>query len=254
MKIFLIILNFMLLSNSLFAREIGETEITAEEGIEVFQDEKYYLLKKNVKIESDNFTLIGDTVKIFFDKDLYDVTIIDARGNVNLDSNQYNIKADGENLYFILKNEEIHIEGKNSLLITSDTKMYSDGKIKVENLDGKFDLNGPNSILESQNILIEGENIDGIFSTNADVKEISLLNVYDKNIAYINNGTTEMFGKKIKYNEETSLIELEDDVKIIRDGEIITGDYGTLDTNTNSYKIKSKDAKKVIAIITNKDE
>ena len=30
----------MLLSNSLFAREIGETEITAEEGIEVFQDDK----------------------------------------------------------------------------------------------------------------------------------------------------------------------------------------------------------------------
>ena len=64
MKIFLVILNFIILSNSLFAREIGETEITAEEGIEVFQDEKYYLLKKNVKIESDNFTLIGDTVKI----------------------------------------------------------------------------------------------------------------------------------------------------------------------------------------------
>ena len=31
MKIFLVILSFIILSNSLFAREIGETEITAEE-------------------------------------------------------------------------------------------------------------------------------------------------------------------------------------------------------------------------------
>ena len=29
-----------------FSRNIGETEITTEDGIEVFQEEKYYLLKK----------------------------------------------------------------------------------------------------------------------------------------------------------------------------------------------------------------
>jgi len=34
--------------NPINARNIGETEITTEDGIEVFQDEKYYLLKKNV--------------------------------------------------------------------------------------------------------------------------------------------------------------------------------------------------------------
>ena len=33
-----------------WARDVGQTEITTEDGIEVFQDEKYYLLKKNVEI------------------------------------------------------------------------------------------------------------------------------------------------------------------------------------------------------------
>ena len=47
MKIFLI-LTIFLLPNLLFARNIGETEITTEEGIEVFQNEKYYLLKKKM--------------------------------------------------------------------------------------------------------------------------------------------------------------------------------------------------------------
>ena len=99
MKTFLIIIIF-LFSNLSFARNIGETQITTEEGIEVFQNEKYYLLKKNVKIESDNFTLYGDTIKIFFDKDLYDIQIIDAVGNVRLDSIEYNMKASGDYLLF----------------------------------------------------------------------------------------------------------------------------------------------------------
>ena len=46
--------------------ELGETQITAEEGIEVFQKEKYYLLKKNVEIVSDNFNLNADVVKAYF--------------------------------------------------------------------------------------------------------------------------------------------------------------------------------------------
>ena len=46
-----------------------------------------------------------------------------------------------------------------------------------------------------------------------------------------------------------SIIELIENVTIIRNGENITGDYGTLDTKNNSYKIKSKDQTKVKAII-----
>ena len=51
-------------------RNIGETEITTDDGIEVFQEEKYYLLKKNVEIISDEFELNGDLVKIYFKEDL----------------------------------------------------------------------------------------------------------------------------------------------------------------------------------------
>ena len=47
------------------------------------------------------------------------------------------------------------------------------------------------------------------------------------------------------------MIELIDDVSIIRNGEKIIGDYGTLDTKNNSYKIKSKDETKVKVIIQN---
>ena len=46
---FLVII-FLLFSFQALGREPGQTEITTDEGIEVFQQEKYYLLKKNVNI------------------------------------------------------------------------------------------------------------------------------------------------------------------------------------------------------------
>ena len=245
----------MLIShNSSFSRNIGETEITTEEGIEVFQNEKYYLLKKNVKIESDTFNLTGDLIKIFFEKDLYDIKIIDAVGNVKMVSDSYRIKANGENLVFIVKTEEISLKGLNSNLITEDTDMYSDGTIIVNNITGDFLIEGQNSSLDTEDIFIEGEYIEGNFSNNNENKEINLLNVLDKKIAYIKTDDTEMYSNKINYDKKTSLIELENNVKIIRGGETITGDYGTLDTATNSYKVKSKDSKKVKVIILNQDE
>ena len=63
-----------------------------------------------------------------------------------------------------------------------------------------------------------------------------------------------MYAKKINFDNNTSLIELIDTVTIIRNGENITGDYGTLDTKNNSYKIKSNDQKKVKALILNNEQ
>ena len=50
MKIILSILFIILFFNQASARELGETEITTEDGIEVFQDQKFYLLKKMLKL------------------------------------------------------------------------------------------------------------------------------------------------------------------------------------------------------------
>ena len=153
-----------------------------------------------------------------------------------------------------MKNEEINIFGLNSELLTNDTNMYSDGEIKVKNLSGEFYIFGPNSKLSSQNIFIDGDKIEGSFETLGDTKDIIFLDVVDNEIAYIKNEDTEMYGRSINYNKENSLIIIEENVKIIRGGETITGDYGTLDTKNNSYKVKSKNSKKVKVIILNTDE
>ena len=253
MKLIINIIIIFLISITLNAREIGETEITTEDGIEVFQNEKYYLLKQNVKIVSDNFTLRADKVKINFDKSLYDITELDANGNVDFNSSEFKIKGIGNFLSFKVKNEQIKVEGKGSQLVTSDVKMFSDGFIEVNNLNGDFFLKGTNSKLVNDNIIIKAETINGNFSEKANEKEITYLEVIDKNISYVKNNDTEMYAKKINFDYDTSIIELIDDVIIIRDEEKITGDYGTLDTRNNSYKIKSNNQNKVKVIIQNNE-
>ncbi len=242
----IIILLFCVNAN---ARERGETEITTEDGIEVFQNEKYYLLKKNVKIESDNFILQANEVKINFESSLYDIIELNAEGNVQFNSPEFNIIGSGENLQFEVKIEKLKVKGINSKVVTENIEMFSDGSIEINNLTGKFSVKGKNSKLINETILITGETIDGIFSNNNDKKEITYLNVIDDKISYVKNNDTEMYAKKINFDNEISIIELVDSVTIIRNEEKITGDYGTLDTNNNSYKIKSNNQNKVKVII-----
>ncbi len=253
MKIILSILFIILFFNQASARELGETEITTEDGIEVFQDQKFYLLKKNVKIKSDDFNLNADNVKISFNKNLYDIVSLKASGKVIFDSSKYKMNGRGEELDFNVKEEELKIEGLRSKLNTEEIEMLSDGFVKVNNLSGKFTLNGANSELKNTIIQIEAEYIDGVFVENLNGREISFLNVLDKQISYIKNNETEMFAKKINFDNNTSIIELFENVKIIRDGQTIIGDYGTLDTKNNSYKIKSNNKTKVKAIIQNNE-
>ena len=93
--------------------------------------------------------------------------------------------------------------------------------------------------------------INGILVNENGTRDISNLEVHDENILSIITEDTEMFSKKAFYDREKSIIELYDTVKIKRGSEIITGDYGVLNTNKNSYKVSSNNSNKVKAIISN---
>ena len=254
MKFVINLLLIISITCNVYARELGQTEITAEDGIEVYQDEKYYLLKKNVKIESDNLNLTGDTIKIYFDEDLYDIKKIDANGNVKIISKTNDINANGTEVVFYTNKEEIFINGLGSKLITKNMTMISDGFINVKNLVGEFILSGTNSKLTTESIIIEGKLIEGSFNSASNVNDIIDIQVVDQKLAYVKSNDTEMYANLIKYNKESSLIELKDNVKIIDGDETITGDYAQINTKTNSYKINSNNSKSVKVIISNNNE
>ena len=236
------------------SKGIGETEITTDDGIEVFQDEKYYLLKKNVIISSDDFKITSDNVKAKFDIDLYDITALETKGNSSLNAIKYGINGKGNEILINIKSEEIKVIGKNSLLNLQGTKMSSDGSIKVNNLLGSFELKGSNSNLKNDSLDIYGDYISGIFVELDGNKQLKKLEVRDKNLLKIYSENLEMSSQKAIYDDETNIIELFTKVKIVKGQEIITGDYGYFDTVKNSYKVKSDKTSKVKVTIKNTNE
>ena len=244
---------FFIITISLQARNLGETEITTEEGIEVFQKEKHYILKKNVEIQSDNFNLKADNVKAYFDKDLYDITVMYSKGNVIIKSSQ-GLKVLGNEVDYNVKEEDIYVKGKKSFLQNAEITMLSDESIRVKNLTGEFHLIGENSQLITTNIKITGDDIQGIYGNIDGENKVDKLTVEDNNEVYIKTKSLEMYALKATYNNKINIIELFDRVKIIRNEEIITGDYAKINTSDESYKIKSKESKKVKALLKNTNE
>ena len=247
------IIYFFLFLSVLQAREIGQTEISAEDGVEVYQKEKYYLLKKNVEIESDDFKLSAQQVKAYFDKDLYDITEIYSQGNVFFESNQGLIFS-GNEVDHNVKKESINIRGEGSFLKNNDFTMVSDESIYVNNLTGGFKLIGSNSKLTTNDIKITGANIEGKYINVDGQNIINQLNVEDKKQSNIQTETSNMFAKKAKYNKEKNIIELFENVLIIRDNESITGDYAKMNTLDESYFVKTNKTKRVKAILEKTNE
>ena len=251
MKYIITILIFF--SFQTIGRESGQTEITTDDGIEVFNKEKYYLLKTNVKIISDVYELNADLVKAYFNKDLYDITRISSNGNVTLNSSK-GIKASGEKINFDLINEDIQIFGKNSQFINNEINMISDKEIKINNTTGNFMLNGPNSRLKTNKIDITGYLIKGKFTQLENVNEVELLNVEDETQINIKTETLDMYALRADYDKKINIIELYDNVKIYRDNESILGDYAKINTLTESYKVTSKKSEKVKILLNKTDE
>ena len=242
---------FILYSSLGIARGIGETEITTDDGIEVFQNEKYYLLKKNVVITSDDFEINSDRIKANFEKDLYDITSLETKGNSKLNGVKYGITGKGDEMYINIKSEEIIVRGIRSILNLEDTMMSSDGLIKVNNSLGTFELIGANSNLKNNDLDIHGKFISGSFLESGDKKQINKLNIEDEDSLKIITENLEMHSQKAIYNKETNIIELFSKVKIKKDQEIITGDYGYFDTEKKSYKVKSNNNSKVKITLQN---
>ena len=249
----IIIIYFFLFLSILQARELGQTEITTEEGIEVYQKEKYYLLKKNVEIESDNFKLTAQKVKVYFDKDLYDITNMYSQGNVIFESNQ-GLRVLGNEVDFDFKNEEINIRGEKSFLQNNEFTMVSDGSIDLNNVTGEFKLYGFNSKLTTNDIKITGKDIQGKYITVDGKNILDKLKVKDKTQVNIKTETSNMFAKRAEYNKQENIIELFENVIIIRDNELITGDYAKINTLDESYSVKTNKSKRVKVLLSRVDE
>ena len=132
--------------------------------------------------------------------------------------------------------------------------MASDKEIKINNITGEFMVNGPNSRLKSNKIDITGYLIKGKFSQIENTNEVDFLYVEDKTQINIKTETLDMYALRAEYDKKNNIIELFDNVKILRDKESISGNYAKINTLTESYKVTSKKSEKVKILLNKTNE
>ena len=232
---------------------VSQTTITTNDGIEIFQIEKFYLLKNNVEIISEEFKLSADLVKAYFNKDLYDITKIESSGNAQL-SSLNGIKATGDKIIFSTLSNIITVEGLSSFLTNNTIEMYSDSFIKIDNSEGLFAIKGNNSKLVNADIIMTGKSIIGKFESIDGSNIVKNLEIKDDDTIIIKTKNIMMYGKLALYNETNNIIELFENVKIVRNNETVTGDYAKINLLKESYKVSSKNTSNKVKIILENNE
>ena len=148
----------------------------------------------------------------------------------------------------------MNIFGNNALLNMDNLIMKSDNYIMIDDSKGKFKLEGNISELTTDTMNIIGSSINGSYEEINEINEINNLIVKSDKITEITTDTLKMFSSKAVYSKKDNIIELFDNVKVIRNNEIIIGDYAKINTLNESYKVSSKDSKKVKVLIDNTNE
>ena len=157
-------------------------------------------------------------------------------------------------LLVLVKNNLVNIAGNNALLNMENLIMKSDNYIMIDDSNGKFKLEGNISELTTDNMNIVGSYIDGSYQEINEVNEINNLIVKSNKITEITTDTLKMFSSKAVYSKKDNIIELFDNVKVIRNNEVIIGDYAKINTLDESYKVTSNKSKKVKVLIDSTDE
>ena len=221
MKIFLIILNIIFINLKLSAEENlnYDTEITTDSGITLYQNEKYYELIDNVKIKSQNFNLKAENVIAYYKDDLYDLVKIIAKKNAEIDT------LDGA-------------------IITGDEIIY-----EIES--GNFFISG-NGFFSNEKLTVKSDEIKGEIKEFNKEKYINIVEAKDNKKVYIENQNMKSYSKSAIYSKDNNLLELFDELKIIKGQEITTGDYASINMETNNYSIKSIN-NKVQLLISSED-
>ena len=197
MKIFLIILNIIFINLKLSAEENlnYDTEITTDSGITLYQNEKYYELIDNVKIKSQNFNLKAENVIAYYKDDLYDLVKIIAKKNAEIDT------LDGA-------------------IITGDEIIY-----EIESVN--FFISG-NGFFSNEKLTVKSDEIKGEIKEFNKEKYINIVEAKDNKKVYIENQNMKSYSKSAIYSKDNNLLELFDEVKIIKGQEITTGDYASI--------------------------
>ncbi|MDC1087107.1 LptA/OstA family protein [Alphaproteobacteria bacterium] len=247
-KIFIIILLslFSFSSNGFTGKQndkkSSKLTVEADDSIEWFEKEKYYVAKGNVILKKDGFTLYANFVQAYYEVKNGENVLnkIIAKNDVTL--TKENTKATSQLMTYNLNNKIAILTGPFQTLISESGYVESNKIIKFNDLKNKAEAEGNVKVILSNKTVIRADKI------NAD------LNKKDKSIKYAVARGNVFIENKIKgnkskanlgiYNSYDEIIKLSGNVTLTNLNSTIRGSKGETNLKTGISTIISDPNKK----------
>ena len=213
----------------------SELTVEADESLEWFEKEKYYLAKGNVILKKDGVTLKANIIKAdyVFENGENILKKIIAKDKVIL--TKENTKATGQYMTYDLKDKIAKISGPFQTFSSPSGYVESKKNIVFDDVNNKAEAEGNVKIILSNNTVIYADNVKADFEpTNKSLKKaIAKGNVIIENKAK---------GRKSKadlgvYNSNDEIIRLTGNVVIINQKSKLSGSKGITNLKTGVSNI-----------------
>ena len=213
----------------------SELTVEADESLEWFEKEKYYLAKGNVILKKDGVTLKANIIKAdyVFENGENILKKIIAKEEVIL--TKENTKATGQYMTYDLKDKIAKISGSFQTFSSPSGYVESKKLITFDNIKNKAEAEGDVKIILSNKTIIYADNVKADFRAN----NKSLKKAIAKGNVIIENKSK---GRKSKadlgvYNSDNEIVQLSGNVEIINQKSKITGSKGITNLKTGISNI-----------------
>ena len=233
---------FSVLSKNDNAESKSQLTVEADESLEWFEKEKYYLAKGNVLLTKDGLRLNANKVKANYEEKKGENVLkkIIAEGNIILIKGK--VKATGQFMTYDVEKKIALISGSFQTFSSPSGYIESNKVLMFNDTNNKAEAIGKVKIILANKTKIYADNIKADFTG----KEKTLKKAIAKgNVIIVNN----IKGRKSKanlgiYNSSNETIKLKGNVVIINQGSIITGSQGITNIKTGISTLTSDPDKK----------
>ncbi len=236
--IILVLILFVSFSQFVLAKtnnKKSELTVEADESLEWFEKEKYYLAKGNVILKKDDITLNGNFVKAdyVFENGENILKKIIAKEKVLLI--KVDTRATGQNMTYDFKDKIAKISGPFQTFSSKSGYIESKKFIIFDELKNKAEAEGDVKIILSNKTIIYADNVKADFEAN----KKSLKKAIAKGNVIIENkikGRKSMADLGI-YNSDNEIIQLSGNVVIINQKSKVSGSKGFTNLKTGISNI-----------------
>ena len=164
LQIFFYLFILLFIFEKAFANDYNSLIVEADNSIEYFEKEKYYLASGNAIATKNGVTLKADKIKAFFEKNINDneIKLIFGIGNVKISKNK--IRAEGNHVVYDLYNETIKFINGYQYFKTEDVFIESNKILLYDNKISTAKGKGKVKIILKKNIKIFADEVKAIFS------------------------------------------------------------------------------------------